>query len=75
MRMGMPHVLTSDQGTEFNNEVNKELTGLMGIDHRLTTAYHPQANGLDERFNQTIQSMLVKFCDTRKDVWDEHLDT
>ena len=66
--------MTSDQGTEFTNEVNKELTGLMGIDHRLTTAYHPQANGLDERFNQTIQSMLVKFSDTRKDVWDEHLD-
>lgn len=59
MRMGMPHVLTSDQGTEFNNEVNKELTGLMGIDHRLTTAYHPQANGLDERFNQTIQSSFA----------------
>ena len=75
MRMGIPRVLTSDQGKEFNNEVNLELTGLMEIDHRLTTAYHPQANGLDERFNQTIQSMLVKFCQERKDMWDEHLDT
>lgn len=34
-----------------------------------------QANGLDERFNQTIQSMLVKFCQDSRDNWDQHLDT
>ena len=42
MRMGIPRVLTSDQGTEFNNELNNGLEELMGIKHRLTTAYHPQ---------------------------------
>lgn len=30
---------------------------------------------MDERFNQTIQSMLVKFCSEKKDTWDTHLDT
>lgn len=50
--MGIPAVLTTDQGREFRNNVNAELTRTFGIDHRLTTAYHPQANGLDERFNQ-----------------------
>ena len=44
MRMGIPRVLTSDQGTEFNNELNKELEVVMGIKHRLTTAYHPQVS-------------------------------
>ena len=34
-----------------------------------------QSNGLDERFNQTIQSMLVKFVNERKSNWDEHLDS
>nr|XP_047142905.1 uncharacterized protein LOC124817139 [Hydra vulgaris] len=32
------------------------------------------ANGLDERFNQTIQLMLVKFCNDRHSTWDTHLD-
>lgn len=71
-------MVTSDQGSEFNNSVNRELMGLLNIDYRLTTPYHPQvstiipfkicivcmhviyqANGLIERFNQTIQAMLV----------------
>ena len=51
--MGIPQVLTSDQGSEFNNHMNAELMHVMGIQHRLTTAYHPQANGLDERFKLT----------------------
>ena len=42
MRMGIPHIVTSDQGREFNNAVNKELMGLFAVNHRLTTAYHPQ---------------------------------
>jgi len=37
-------VITSDQGGEFNNDLDSELMGLMGIDHRLTTPYHPQVN-------------------------------
>ena len=44
MRMGIPRVLLSDQGREFNNAMNKELAGCLGISHRLTTAYHPQVS-------------------------------
>ena len=40
--MGLPKVITSDQGREFNNKMNKELMAQLNIDHRLTTAYHPQ---------------------------------
>ena len=42
MRMGLPQVITSDQGREFNNKLDKRLMKLLGIDHRLTTPYHPQ---------------------------------
>jgi hypothetical protein len=42
MRMGLPRVITSDQGGEFVNGINKELMGCLGIRHHLTTAYHPQ---------------------------------
>ena len=34
-----------------------------------------QANGLDERYNQTPQNMLVKYVHDKKEVWDDHLDT
>ena len=34
-----------------------------------------QANGLDERFNQTLQNMIVKFVQDKKEIWDEYLDT
>lgn len=44
MTFGMCKVVTSDQGTEFNNEVNKELMHLLKIDHHLATPYHPQVS-------------------------------
>ena len=42
MRMRIPRAITTDQGTEFNNALNKELMATLQIKHRLTTAYHPQ---------------------------------
>ena len=44
-----------------------------GIKHRLTTAYHPQANGLDERFNQTLSNTIAKFAQEERCSWDEKL--
>ena len=88
MRMGIPKVITSDQGSEFNNKLNDEFMERLKIEHRLTTPYHPQvsvfflawrymyvycknlqANSLIERFNQTIQTMLVKFIASKKESW------
>jgi len=42
MRIGLCRVITTDQGTEFNNKLNTELMKTMKINHRLTTPYHPQ---------------------------------
>lgn len=42
MRMGLPHVLLSDNGSEFCNELNDRLAKMLGIKRRLTTPYHPQ---------------------------------
>ena len=69
----MPSVLTTDQGKEFDNKVNSDLMRVFGIKHRLTTAYHPQANGLDERFNQTLANSLAKFAQVNRDSLDERL--
>ena len=52
------------------NEVNAALMMMFVIKYRLTTAYHPQANGLDERYNQTLINSLSKFAQTtRADGW------
>ena len=71
--MGLPSAITMDQGKEFHNILNTELMRVFGIKHRLTTAYHPQANGLDERFNQTLVNSLAKFVQDDRDTWDQHL--
>ena len=42
MRMGLPRVILSDNGREFNNELDTTLASLLGINRRLTTPYHPQ---------------------------------
>ena len=67
--MGIPSVVTTDQGTEFRNCVNNELMSGFGIQHRLTTVYHPQANRLDERLNQTLVNSLAKFSQENREKW------
>ena len=42
MRMGVPQVIVSDQGREFNNALNDDIAKQLGIRRRLTTPYHPQ---------------------------------
>ena len=71
--MGLPSVITTDQGSEFRNDVNRELMEQFRVEHRLTTAYHPQSNGLDERYNQTLITALGKFAQEKREAWDEKL--
>lgn len=73
-RFGCAKRLVSDQGREFINKINTELQQLLGTQHRMTSAYHPQTNGLVEKFNHTIQSCLLKVVNDCQDDWDLHLD-
>ena len=73
LEKGLPTVMTTDQGKEFRNRVNDELMKVFGIKHRMTTAYHPQANGLDERLNQTLMNCLAKFAQEERTTWDKNL--
>ena len=44
MKMGLPAVITTDQGSEFKNQLNDEMMKILNIKHHLITAYHPQVD-------------------------------
>ena len=72
-RVGVPANLLSDQGTNFTSKLMEEVCQLLGIKKLKTTPYHPQANGLVERFNGTLKAMLKKLSADEPDAWDRYL--
>src|SRR4051794_28274381 len=70
---GVPVLLTSDQGTEFINELITALTTVYKIKHIRTTAYNPQANGQVERTNRTIKDILAKITPRATGNWSHYL--
>lgn len=66
--------VVTDQGGEFQGEF-QALLDKCGIDHRLTSPYHPQANGLTERANQTLTRSLIKMTKNDPDNWDKQIPT
>ena len=57
-RFGLPDQIVSDRGPQFTGAVWAALCNKLGIAHRLTTAYHPQANGMVERFHRQLKEAL-----------------
>ncbi|KAJ8381225.1 hypothetical protein SKAU_G00020030 [Synaphobranchus kaupii] len=45
----------------------------LGIEHRVSSAYHPQTNGLDERTNQTIKASIGKTIRGQRERWEDNL--
>src|SRR5687767_6266380 len=71
-RFGVPKKIQSDQGTHFINELIRKLTDKFWIKHSLSSPYHPQSNGLVERFNRTLCEGIAKVADTIMD-WDQYI--
>ena len=69
----MPGVIHSDQGKQFEGKVFTEMCKLLDIKKTRTTPYHPQSDGMVERFNKTLLTMLRSFVDENQDDWDELL--
>ena len=59
-RYGTPSVLITDNGGEFTSTPFKKWLALSGIEHHLTSPYHPQSNGKCERFNGTLQNLIKR---------------
>ena len=70
---GVPEALLSDRGTNLLSHLMMDVCSLLGIEKLNTTAYHPQCDGLTERFNRTLKTMLRKHAATYGVQWDQHL--
>lgn len=67
---GTPRSLHSDQGRNFESNLFGELCRLLGINKTRTTPYQPQSDGMIERFNHTLLSMLSFYVDDNQHNWD-----
>ena len=67
---GAPTHLLTDRGTNFVSELMREVCKVLHINQVQTTAYHPQANGATERFNQTLANSLSYYVNQSQRDWD-----
>ena len=55
---GAPKIIITDQGRQFESHTFQELLRYLGADRHRTTAYHPQSNGLCERFHRRLKDAI-----------------
>ncbi|KAL4364343.1 hypothetical protein GQ457_04G020570 [Hibiscus cannabinus] len=73
-RFGTPRVIISDEGRHFDNRSIAAALRKLGINHKLSTAYHPQTNGQAEVSNRDIKSILEKVVNPNRKDWSLRLD-
>ena len=72
-RMGVPKEILTDQGSNFTSQLLTEVYRMLRVHPIRTTPYHPQTDGLVERFNQTLKAMLRKAAIEEGRDWDKLL--
>jgi len=70
---GPPDTIVSDRGPQFISAFWKELTCILGIRLKLSTANHPQMDRQTEIANQYLDQRLRPFVNYFQDDWDELL--
>ncbi|KAI7937758.1 hypothetical protein MJO29_015073 [Puccinia striiformis f. sp. tritici] len=71
---GLPHLITTDNGQEFEGNLFKNYLEGHQIKHNRISPYHPQTNGLVKRFHGTLMNRLRKYCvPDCQDEWDLYI--
>jgi transposase InsO family protein len=68
-KFGVPSRILSDNGAQFRNELMKQLHSQLRIKQLFTTTYHPQSNGMVERLNGTLKTLLYAIRDKYHGQW------
>jgi hypothetical protein len=70
---GFPATLLSDRGSNFLSIILAAVLNVFRVKKISTTSYHPQTNGLTERFNSTLVAMLSHFINHKQTDWDAYI--
>jgi transposase InsO family protein len=70
---GTPRILISDGGTHFTRKNFKKCFSKLGIEHRVSTTYHPQTNEQAETSNRQLESILNKTIENGGKDWSKKL--
>ncbi|KAI0208299.1 hypothetical protein LSAT2_007008, partial [Lamellibrachia satsuma] len=68
-RFGVPSTIISDRGRQFESNLWTELMTIMACTRVRTTSYHPQANGMVERFHRQLKSSLKSRLEAAANCW------
>jgi len=70
---GLPRTITSDRGPQFASAFWHRLCARLGIEPRLSTAFHPQTDGQTERMNAVMEQYLRSYVNYLEDDWADWL--
>jgi len=70
---GLPESVISDRGPQFAAGMTKELNKMLGIETKLSMAYHLEIDGQTERTNQELEQYLRMYVNHRQNNWAEWL--
>ena len=72
LQVGAPESVPTDNGKQFASRFFQSVCQLLGLSNVYTAAYRPQANGQAERYNRTLQNMLMCFVEEHQDSRDKY---
>ena len=72
-RVGFPEELLSDQGSNFKSSLMVEVCRLLKVEKMVSSVYHPQTNGMCEKFNGVLKRMLKAYASLEPKTWDKYL--
>jgi transposase InsO family protein len=71
---GTPREILTDQGTNFDAQLTKELCDALKIEIKHSTTYHPMCNWQVERQNKTLITMLKCYVQDNPHDWSKYIN-